>query len=149
MQVSLSFASVFSLDTRKTSPWVRRSLGLFCLGSRWLDGPHVLHPRIFVLADAVISFSLGPLFGIVDAVTRMLLGTVWGLLKISFLYEAVIPLSVASFDRPYMAYGAMLRVALIEKTDTETVGLPHKVRGGRWCYFSFFETTFIILFFSY
>ena len=101
--------------SRPASALARRFLGLFCLASRWLDGPHVLHPRVFALADAVISFSVGPLrewqaqrarardlsplftppgysrappsppraraVGIVDAVTRMVLGTVWGLLK--------------------------------------------------------------------
>ncbi len=117
--------------THAASPWVRRLLGLFCLASRWVDGPHVLHPRVFALADCVISFTLGPLFGIADAVTRMLLGTVWGLLKISFLYEAVIPLTFASFDRPYMAYGAMQRVSILERTDGE-VRLPPRQREKDW-----------------
>lgn len=89
----------------RASPWFRRVTGLFCLGTRWLDGPHVLHPRLFLLADAVFSFSLGPLMGIVDAITRLISGSVWGLLKISFLYEPVIPLRIAGFDKPYMSYG--------------------------------------------
>lgn len=119
-------------SSRPASALVRRLLGLFCLASRWLDGPHVLHPRAFALADAVISFSVGPLLGIVDAVTRMVLGSVFGLLKISFLYEAVIPLTLASFDRPYMSYGAMQRVALLEALDSEVVGVPPRQRDKEW-----------------
>ena len=51
---------------------------------------------------------------------------------VSFLYEAVIPLTFASFDRPYMSYGAMQRVALLEALDSEVAGVPPSVRDVEW-----------------
>jgi hypothetical protein len=44
----------------------------------------------------------------------------------------VIPLTFASFDRPYMSYGAMQRVALLEALDAEVAGVPQRVRDVEW-----------------
>lgn len=76
-----------------------------------LDGPLVLGPRVFLNADAVLTATLGSALGVVDGFTRIIVSAVWGLLRCAQLHVPVVPPGAASLDRPYMAFGAMLRAA--------------------------------------
>jgi len=73
------------------------------------DGPFVLAPRALLVYDTALSVTLGLFFGVVDALTRIALAVGWGAARAVVLWEPVVPRALASLDRPYMAYGGMLR----------------------------------------
>ena len=114
----------------KSDAW-RRTVGAMCLVLRWMDGTHVLTPRIFLLLDVVFSFTLGPLLALADAAARVTLGSIWGLLSISILYESVVPAQASAFDRAFMAYGGLLKTRLIPLTDSEDRISPHPFKDGK------------------
>jgi len=109
---------------KRNATWSRRVVGFLCLLTRWMDGSNVLTPRLFLLTDTVLSFTVGPILALADAFTRVVIGVVWGLLKISVLSEPVVPLLTSGFDRAFMSYGGTLRVSTIPYTDGLTEGLP-------------------------
>ena len=86
---------------------VSRAVLCFCV----YDGPVVLAPRLFLNADVLISATLGSVLGVLDGFTRIIVAVVWGLLRCAMLHEPVVPMAAAGFDRPFQAYGGMMRAA--------------------------------------
>lgn len=68
---------------------------------RFDDGPRVFSPRVLMAVDAVTTCTLGAALAVVDALTRMILGLLWGLLRTVVLHEPVVPAALAFLDRPY------------------------------------------------
>jgi hypothetical protein len=68
---------------------LRRLYMLLLFWLRFDDGPYILAPRVLLAMDAVLSCTLGPLLGVVDAFTRIVLSTVWGVLRSVVVYEPV------------------------------------------------------------
>ena len=86
------------------------------------DGPYVLSQRALLLRDALLSVTLGAFLGVVDALTRFALSLLWGALRTVLLHEPVVPRAAASLDRPFMAHGGMMRMALAAHMDVEETG---------------------------
>jgi len=85
------------------------------------DGPYVIAPRLLLFADGAFTFLLGPFLGTADALSRVLVGIVWGLIRLAQFHEPLIPQSVYFLDRPFTSYGASLRMSSLDILDDETV----------------------------
>ena len=95
------------------------------------DGPHVLFPRLFTLLDVVGTVLVAPVVGVFEALSRVLLGTVWGVVRLAQLHHPLLP--IAQLDRGFMTYGGALRLASQELLDEESAALvPAAARGAAW-----------------
>lgn len=84
------------------------------------DGPHIICPRAFFLLDGLLSFFVGPFIGGTDALSRLALGLVWGILSLVQFHAPLFPAPFHFLDRGYMAYGASLRLASADLMDLES-----------------------------
>ena len=102
-------------------PFRRLYMALF-FWLRFDDGPFVLAPRVLLAIDLLLSATVGAALGVVDAFTRIILGLLWGVLRTVVMHEPVVPMALAALDRPYMAYGGMMKMAHVELFDSEATG---------------------------
>ncbi len=110
----------------------RLAVGTFAANfSLCADGPHVLFPRLFTLLDVVGTVLVAPVLGVFEAISRVLLGTVWGVVRLAQLHQPLLP--IAQLDRGFMTYGGALRLASQELLDEESAALvPAAARGAAW-----------------
>lgn len=99
------------MDVRSVLLPLRKLYIACCLCFRFDDGPLIFLPRTFLAVDAILTGTLGVALGLVDGVIRVLLGAMWGILRCVVLSEPVVPTAFRALDRPYMAYGGMMRSA--------------------------------------
>ena len=92
----------------------RRAYMCACFCFRFDDGPLIFLPRVFLLVDLALSATLGVVLGTVDGLTRIGIALTWGLVRCALLCEPVVPPIAMQLDRPFMAYGSMLRSAHAE-----------------------------------
>jgi len=110
-KVVLPLFALVGVDLMAVFAPVRAALLRVALWVWVSDGPLVLAPRLLLNADALFTATVGAVLGVVDGFTRIIVSVVWGLLRCVILHEPVVPLAAAGIDRPFMAYGGMLRSA--------------------------------------
>ena len=80
---------------------------------------HIQFPTLYLLADAVISFTLGLFVGIFSALSRIIMSFGVSIFMLFFLHRPSLPYSVAKFDSGFKQHCSMMKARYVSIISTD------------------------------